>query len=128
MSFTIKISQSAVTGEGPATVVKLTGRLDSATSPGADQALAGVLTARVNILIFDLSGLDFISSAGLRVILGARKTVVGNGGKCILALPQPQIEKVLEIVKALPGMKLFRSEAEMDNYLAAIQKKVKEGE
>ena len=128
MSFTIQISQSAVVGQGPATVVKLNGRLDSATSPQAEKAMAGVLAARVNILIFDLSALDFISSAGLRVILGARKKIVDGGGKCLLANPQPQIERVLEIVKALPGMKLFKSLAEMDEYLATIQQRVKDGE
>jgi hypothetical protein len=39
---------------------------------------------------------------------------------------QPQIAKVLDIVKALPGISVFKSLKEMDEYLAAMQRKVEE--
>jgi len=37
---------------------------------------------------------------------------------------QPQIQKVLDIVKALPSVPIFKDDAEMDDYFDAMQKKV----
>jgi ABC-type proline/glycine betaine transport system permease subunit len=41
---------------------------------------------------------------------------------------QPQIRKVFEIIQALPSLNIFESVAELDRYLAAMQRKVREGE
>ena len=41
---------------------------------------------------------------------------------------QPQIQKVLDIVKALPAVPIFKNEQEMDDYLDAMQQKVIDGE
>jgi anti-anti-sigma factor len=53
-------------------VVTLSGRMDSATSPAADQELAATIGAGTPVLL-DLSGLEYISSAGLRVLLKTAK-------------------------------------------------------
>jgi anti-anti-sigma factor len=110
------------------TVVSLTGRLDTATSPRAEQALAPILAAAPKHVVFDLAGLDFVSSAGLRVLLGARKTLTDAGSECVLTNMKPQIERVLEVIKSLPGIKIFANAREVDDYLASIQRKVLEGE
>jgi anti-anti-sigma regulatory factor len=52
----------------------------------------------------------------------------GNGGKFLMVNLQPQIKKVFEIIKALDGMNVFKDQAEMDEYLTAMQDKVKQGE
>jgi anti-anti-sigma factor len=110
------------------TVVSLTGRLDTATSPRAEQALAPILAVAPKHVVFDLGGLDFVSSAGLRVLLGARKTLTDAGSECVLVNMKPQIERVLEVIKSLPGIKIFANAREVDDYLAGIQRKVLEGE
>jgi anti-anti-sigma factor len=110
------------------TVVSLTGRLDTATSPRAEQALAPILAAAPKHVVFDLAGLDFVSSAGLRVLLGARKALTDAGSECVLVNMKPQIERVLEVIKSLPGIKIFANAREVDDYLASIQRKVLEGE
>ena len=120
MSLTIQVRQT--------TVVTLTGRLDTASSPRAEQALAPVLAAAPKHVVFDLAGLDFISSAGLRVLLGARKTLSDAGSECLLVNTKPQIERVLEVIRALPGLKIFASAREADEYLVSIQERVLEGE
>jgi anti-anti-sigma factor len=104
------------------------GRLDTSSSPAAEQALAPVLAAAPKHVVFDLAGLDFISSAGLRVLLGARKTLTEAGSECLLVNMKPQIERVLEVIKALPGMRIFASAREADEYIARIQEKILEGE
>jgi anti-anti-sigma factor len=48
-------------------------------------------------LIFDLSALEYISSAGLRVLMLVSKNVGPNGGKVALAQPQRVVGEILQI-------------------------------
>ena len=56
----------------------LNGRLDTATAPELEKELASALKG-VSELTLDFSGLDYISSAGLRVLLSAQKTMSKQG-------------------------------------------------
>ena len=102
--------------------MSLTGSLDTATAPELEQKIMPVLDSEVKDLVFDLADLKFISSAGLRVFSIARKQLKEHGGQAGFINLQPQIEEVFEIMKALPGMSVFQSVAEMDEYLAARQR------
>jgi anti-anti-sigma factor len=104
--------------------IKLTGSLDTATSPDLERELGPILASGVPEIVFDLAKLDFISSAGLRVFSMARKALKARGGQASFTNLQPQIREVFEIVKALPGVAVFESVQEMDNYLAARQRAV----
>lgn len=128
MPLSVEISPFDEAGKGPATLVKLVGRLDTLTAPQGEKELQPVVAGSAQYVIFDLAGLTFISSAGLRVLLGTRKALAARGAQLHLINLQPQIAKVLDIVKALPGINIFKSLAEMDEYLAAMQRKVEEGE
>jgi len=48
-------------------------------------------------LLFDLSALEYISSAGLRVLMIAAKTLKPRGGRMAVAAPRPVVGEVLEI-------------------------------
>ena len=64
-------------------VIKLEGSLNTDTAPKLEEKLNNEL-ADYNKLILDMSNLEYVSSAGLRVILKAQKTMAGRGGmKCI---------------------------------------------
>ena len=78
-------------------------------------------------LVFDLSGLEYLSSAGIRCFVRARKAIEPGGGRIALLNPQPAVQKVLDIVKAMPGG-IFESVAELDEYLDAMQKQVRDPE
>ncbi|MCX6926629.1 MAG: STAS domain-containing protein [Verrucomicrobia bacterium] len=106
---------------GSATV-NLIGSLDSATSPELERQLAPVLASPIKHLVFDLAQLKFISSAGLRVFQTARKQLKERGGQASFVHMQPQIQEVFEIIKALPGVAIFKDMAELDRYLAARQR------
>ena len=108
--------------------VAVEGRLDTHTYEDLDEALAPLLTRQLHSLVLDLSGLDYISSAGIRSIFKARKTLAPHGGKVLLVNPQPQIQKVFDLVKAVPLNEIFTSVAEADAYLDAMQRKVVEGD
>ena len=101
--------------------MELAGSLDTATAPDLERALAPELDGRIRQLVFDLEDLKFVSSAGLRVFGMARKRLKEGGGRVCFVHMQPQIEEVFEIIKALPGLDVFRNTAELDAYLAARQ-------
>ena len=102
--------------------VQLTGSLDTATAPELERQLMPVMARTVKDLVFDLAGLKFISSAGLRVFSIVRKQLKERGGQASFINMQPQITEVFEIIKALPGVAVFASVAEFDAYLTARQK------
>lgn len=63
---------------GTELVYELSGRLDAMTSPQLDAELKESI-AGVTKLVFDIAGLDYISSAGLRILLSAQKTMNQQG-------------------------------------------------
>ena len=65
--------------EGKELTVALEGRLDTVTAPELEAALKDSMDGAES-LVLDLSKLDYISSAGLRVLLSAHKAMAGKGG------------------------------------------------
>ena len=123
MSLTIAVQKSSTP------TVQLAGRLDTDTAPELDEVLNDVLAhAGITRLVFDVSALDYLSSAGIRCFIRARKSIEPGGGKIAIVNPQPPVQKVLDIVKAIPAGGIFKSVAELDAYLDDIQRKVREGE
>lgn len=106
--------------------IAIGGSLDSDTSPELQESVDKEITAAVKTTIIDFKELDYLSSAGLRVIFKAKKTMDSSGGKFLLVNLQPQIRKVFEIIKALDGMSVFKDQDEMDEYLTDMQNKVKD--
>jgi len=72
----MKISKNM---NGTSLTVALEGRLDTTTAPELEQALKDGMDA-ANALTLDFSKLDYISSAGLRVLLSAHKAMSKKGG------------------------------------------------
>lgn len=107
--------------------IALKGHLDTVSASELERQLELLLDGRYDRLVLDLANLEFISSAGIRVLVQARKCMGAQDGGVLMVNAQPQIAKVFEIIKALPGMKVFRSEAEMDQYLGVIQRRILTG-
>ena len=64
--------------DGSALVIALEGRLDTTTAPELEAELKTCLDG-ITDLTLDLTNLDYISSAGLRVLLSAHKTMMKQG-------------------------------------------------
>lgn len=75
--------------------IALTGRLDTTTAPLLEQELQNNL-AGVESLIFDLQALEYISSAGLRVLLYAQK-VMNRQGSMVVRNANDMIQEVFDI-------------------------------
>lgn len=70
--------------EENATVAKLVGRLDTVASPEVANALAPLQDAASGTIILDCSEMTYISSSGLRIFLGIRKSAAAKGGRVII--------------------------------------------
>ena len=105
--------------------VALNGALNTDTAPGFEKRLQEVLDSEQQLIVLDMKELDYISSAGLRVIFKAAKQAKAGGRSLAAANRKPHIDKVFEILKALPDMAVFANEQELDDYLDAMQRKAK---
>ncbi len=76
-------------------IINLEGRLDTTTAPQLEAELKTSLN-NMTVLEFDFSGLEYVSSAGLRVILAAQK-VMNKQGQMIIKNVNDTIMEVFEI-------------------------------
>lgn len=95
--------------EGAVQILELKGRLDNATAAEFDAKVAALAGNRV---VLDLATLDYISSAGLRCVLGALKRLTAAGGALALAAPAPSVVEVFEISGFVTLVKIFPSRAD----------------
>lgn len=76
------------------------GRLDADTAPQAAESIRESIIGRQNMrLLFDLCALEYISSAGLRVILQAAKEVYRQGGQIVLCCSNEMVREILQSTK-----------------------------
>lgn len=76
------------------TTIALEGRLDTLTSPQLETELAKITATELE---FDFTKLDYISSAGLRVLLGTQKRISAAGGKMTIRNVCPAVMDVFNI-------------------------------
>jgi len=97
------------------TLINLKGKLDSVTSPQFEDALMRLIDEESYNFIFNCVELDYISSAGLRVLLiGAKKVKVKNG-KIKLANLKKHIREVFEIAGFTAIFELYESLEEAES-------------
>ena len=96
-------------------LVKASGRIDSATAPKLAETLDGIMNAGRYRIVLDLGEVEFMSSAGLRVLIATQKMCKRyNRGEVILALVPKRIYDALELAGFVPLFRFF------DNVLDAV--------
>ncbi len=80
-----------------AMVLTIAGRLDSITSGMLEKKFLTVMEAGEKNIVVDFTNMDYISSAGLRVLLAAAKRATKLGGKVILAALSDNVREVFDI-------------------------------
>ncbi len=83
--------------EGKAVIMTIKGRMDAITAAEFDRETGNITGSGERLIIIDMSGLDYISSAGLRSILTASKRLKGEGGDIILTSLKNVVRDVFEI-------------------------------
>jgi anti-sigma B factor antagonist len=96
-------------------VIKASGRIDSATAPKLAEAMDALTNAGRYKIVLDMSGVEYMSSAGLRVLINTHKICKRyNRGEVVLALVPQRIYDALELAGFVPLFKFF------DNVLDAV--------
>ena len=101
---------------GAASVVTVSGRVDSETAHQLYEVLAQVAAGGTNKIVLDLKGVDYMSSAGLRSIVKAAQAAQKSGGELRLAAVSDSVEVVLRTVGMLQMFKLYTTSGEAANF------------
>jgi anti-sigma B factor antagonist len=98
------------------TIISLVGQIDAMTAPSITEFIQKqVASGNINI-VADLSGVDYTSSAGLRVLLGAVKETRSQSGDIRLVGIQPDVQKVLTLSGFTNILKVFN---DLDSAIAS---------
>jgi len=103
---------------GGVTVLQVKGRLDSATSPMLGERLTAVLEAAKARVLVDFSQLEYISSAGFRILLQAAKRAEQNTAKLVLCGVSGKVRQLFDLGGFLD---LFSITATREEGVAAAQ-------
>ena len=87
--------QITKTNDNDSLTIALEGRLDTLTAPQLDAEIQGKLDG-VKSLVFDFTSLDYISSAGLRILLMAQK-VMNKQGSMVVKNASSEIKEIFEV-------------------------------
>ncbi len=103
--------------DGRALVIAPEGRVDSVSSSELEKLVVSRIEAGEKRLVLDLSGVEYISSAGLRVLLMAAKRLKEPPAGLVLCGMGPSVRTVLELAGFLP---LFAVEPRREQALARL--------
>ncbi len=102
---------------GTVLVLMPRGRLDAHSSTALQTRLLGCVGSGAQRVLLDCTGLDYLSSAGLRVLLTASKRLGEHDGKLALCAPS---DAVAEILRVSGFDSIFELHADVDTALAAL--------
>lgn len=86
-------------------ILRIDGRLDAATAPILERKVSNLIEEHHNHLILDFTRIDYLSSAGMRVLLSATKKLKAQkGGMVLFGLT----EDVMEVIKMAGFDKILR--------------------
>ncbi|MFZ2654175.1 MAG: STAS domain-containing protein [Victivallales bacterium] len=94
------------------TSLTIKGRLDAVTATAAEAAINRTIESGASNLILDLAGLDYVSSAGLRVLLVTAKRLSRQNGKIVLCGLQDAVREVFTISGFMSIFPVAANEAE----------------
>ena len=107
--------------EGGVHVVVLRGELDVATGGDASAALAGLSQDGHSVLV-DLSGLQFVDSSGVKMLVAAARAVEASGGSFVVCSPGEAVARVIAILHLADVVTVV---ARRDDALAEIAEKAR---
>ena len=99
------------------------GPIDSDTYMEFNDKVKHLLVTETKGVVLDLASVEYISSAGLGVLFTIKKFLKQNGGDLLFCNLKPQIQRLFEIVNALPKETLFKTAEEADAYLYRMMNK-----
>lgn len=89
--------------------VHLSGSLDGNSYQQLDNEIKNILEGDVHNIVFNMKDLEYISSAGIRVIVKTQKDLKSKNGVLYFMDLKPQVKKVFEIINVLPFMQIVNN-------------------
>jgi anti-sigma B factor antagonist len=105
----------------PIPVLSVTGRLDASTVNILERALMRALMQGTKAIVIDASGITYISSSGLRVLLTARRQVRERDGDILLCALSPNVRDVMNMVGFTALFSVYESLDEARNEAARFK-------
>ena len=102
--------------------VELKGPIDSKTYQELEQELNEITNENTKAVILDMSGVDYVSSMGVKVVITAKKSLERKKASFAMVDLQPQVKKVFDMLKILPMFDIFDDAPEADKYIDQIIK------
>jgi anti-anti-sigma factor len=99
-------------------IVKIEGRLDAVSSPTLESRLTGLLEGNHKVVIINFSKINYLSSAGLRLLLSATKKFKSKQGELVCCSIN---EEVMEIIKMASFERILTIYPDEKSALAALQ-------
>jgi len=95
-----------------ATILTITGRIDTATAPALEQAINREIENGHRSLLLNFSQVTYISSGGLRVLLATAKKLRNTGDRYALCCLAAEVQKVLKLAGFTTIFSIYSTEAE----------------
>lgn len=116
MSAADPLTTSAAHGEG-VTVISIGGEIDLSTAPDFEAAIDGALDEHPPVVVVELSAVNFMSSAGLRILAAAHEKLCKSGHLAVVA-SNPAVSRAIK----LSGLdQLFSLYATLDDALREVR-------
>ena len=87
-----------ITQTNESVVATIAGRLDTVTSSEFEKTLTPYFSSPGLELVLDCTAMEYISSAGLRVVLMAHKSLAANGGRFIIRNLSKEVRSIFDMI------------------------------
>jgi len=102
-------------------LVKLKGSIDTETHDKLEKEMKEIIDDNIKAVVFDMTGVDYVSSMGIGVVVWVKKTLERRGAIFTMINLQPQIKKLFDLMKLAPNIKIHNIPAG-DKYIDQIIK------
>ena len=115
------ISEERTGSDSPISLITLKGAIETTNAAGLEDTLKRIISDNCYRIVVDLSGVNYISSAGWGIFISEIKRIRRNGGDIKLAAMTPEVREVFELLEFNSILKPFndKESAVMDFALAA---------
>jgi anti-anti-sigma factor len=109
--------EAEVEEKGDVVVVRVLGRLDAASSPQLEKKISSIIESGHFKLVMNLAGVDYLSSAGMRLMLSISKKLKSLEGKVVACSLNEEVMEVIKMAGFHQVLELYSTEEECFNHL-----------
>lgn len=109
--------EADVEERGDVVIVRVHGRLDAASSPQLEKRISAIIDSGHFKLILNLEDVDYLSSAGMRLMLSASKKLKNLEGKLVVCSLNEEVMDVMKMAGFHQVIEIYSTEEECFKHL-----------